>query len=81
MNQGKYKQTFSQHGWVRSRTQAGRDFQSRPKPLNTLNPEKIFLEAEAFNLASLEAIAAMKINVLFLRAKYRDYYDLGTRTK
>ncbi len=31
---------------------------------------------EKFNLASLEQIAAMKVNVLFLRAKYRDYYDL-----
>ena len=31
---------------------------------------------EQFNLASLESIAAMKVNVLFLRAKYRDYYDL-----
>lgn len=29
-----------------------------------------------FNVASLEAIAAMKANTLFLRAKYRDYYDL-----
>lgn len=29
-----------------------------------------------FNLASIESIAAMKVNVLFLRAKYRDYYDL-----
>lgn len=28
------------------------------------------------NIASLESIAAMKTNVLFLRAKYRDYYDL-----
>ncbi|MFZ1342105.1 nucleotidyl transferase AbiEii/AbiGii toxin family protein [Thiothrix eikelboomii] len=28
------------------------------------------------NVASLEAIAAMKTNTLFLRAKYRDYYDL-----
>ena len=37
-----------------------------------LKPKKI----EKFNLASLEAIAAMKINVLFLRAKYRDYYDI-----
>jgi len=37
-----------------------------------LQPEK----TEKFNLASLEAIAAMKVNVLFLRAKYRDYYDL-----
>lgn len=31
---------------------------------------------ENFNLASLEQIAAIKVNVLFLRAKYRDYYDL-----
>jgi predicted nucleotidyltransferase component of viral defense system len=30
----------------------------------------------SFNLSTLEAIAAMKVNVLFLRAKYRDYYDL-----
>jgi predicted nucleotidyltransferase component of viral defense system len=37
-----------------------------------LEPDKI----ESFNLASLESIAAMKINVLFLRAKFRDYYDL-----
>ena len=37
-----------------------------------LKPKKI----ERFNLASLEAIAAMKVNVLFLRAKYRDYYDV-----
>ena len=29
-----------------------------------------------FNLSSLESIATMKINVLFLRAKYRDYYDI-----
>ncbi len=29
-----------------------------------------------FNLATIEAIAAMKVNVLFLRAKYRDYYDI-----
>ncbi len=38
-----------------------------------------FLEPDfkrKFNLASLEQIAAMKINVLFLRAKYRDYYDI-----
>jgi len=33
------------------------------------------------NIASLESIAAMKINVLFLRAKYRDYYDLYFLTK
>ena len=37
-----------------------------------LKPKKI----EKFNMASLESIAAMKINVLFLRAKYRDYYDI-----
>ncbi len=37
-----------------------------------LRPEVI----ETFNLASLNAIAAMKVNVLFVRAKYRDYYDL-----
>ena len=37
-----------------------------------LKPEKI----KKFNLSSLESIAAMKINVLFLRAKYRDYYDI-----
>lgn len=28
------------------------------------------------HLATLEQIAAMKVDVLFLRAKYRDYYDL-----
>lgn len=37
-----------------------------------LNPQK----AEKFNLASIETITAMKVNVLFLRARYRDYYDL-----
>ena len=37
-----------------------------------LKPQK----TEQFNLASVEQIAAMKVNVLFLRAKYRDYYDL-----
>ena len=37
-----------------------------------LKPSKI----DKFNLASLESIAAMKVNVLFLRAKFRDYYDL-----
>jgi archaellum component FlaF (FlaF/FlaG flagellin family) len=31
---------------------------------------------QTFNLATLEAIAAMKVNVLFLRGKYRDYYDM-----
>lgn len=28
------------------------------------------------NIASLESLATMKTNVLFMRAKYRDYYDL-----
>ena len=37
-----------------------------------LKPRKL----QPLNVASLNAIAAMKINVLFLRAKYRDYYDL-----
>jgi len=37
-----------------------------------LKPHKI----EKFNLSSLESISAMKVNVMFLRAKYRDYYDL-----
>ncbi len=37
-----------------------------------LRPKKI----ERFNLATIEAISAMKVNVMFLRAKYRDYYDL-----
>ncbi len=37
-----------------------------------LKPSKI----EKFNLSTLENIAAMKVNTLFLRAKYRDYYDL-----
>jgi len=37
-----------------------------------LKPIKI----QKFNLSSLESIAAMKINVLFLRAKFRDYYDI-----
>lgn len=37
-----------------------------------LKPFKIY----RFNLASVESIASMKVNVLFLRAKFRDYYDL-----
>jgi len=37
-----------------------------------LKPSKI----GRFHLASIESIAAMKVNVLFLRAKFRDYYDL-----
>lgn len=42
-----------------------------------LKPDKIC----QFNIASLESIVAMKTNVLFLRAKYRDYYDLYFLTK
>ena len=34
------------------------------------------LSPQRFNIAPLECIAAMKVNLLFLRAKYRDYYDL-----
>ncbi len=34
------------------------------------------LHIDKFNLATLEQIAAMKVNALFLRATYRDYYDL-----
>lgn len=30
----------------------------------------------AFNLATIEVIAGMKVNTLFLRARFRDYYDL-----
>ena len=37
-----------------------------------LKPERI----AAFNLSPPQAIAAMKVNTLFMRAKYRDYYDL-----
>ncbi|WP_025270770.1 nucleotidyl transferase AbiEii/AbiGii toxin family protein [Hippea sp. KM1] len=37
-----------------------------------LKPKKI----KNFNIATLEQIAIMKTNTLFLRAKYRDYYDL-----
>ena len=39
---------------------------------NFLQPEKI----ERFNLSPLKAIAGIKVNTLFLRAKFRDYYDL-----
>jgi predicted nucleotidyltransferase component of viral defense system len=37
-----------------------------------LKPSKI----DRFNLATVESITSMKVNVLFLRAKFRDYYDL-----
>jgi len=34
------------------------------------------VELRKLNIATLDAIVAMKVHVLFLRAKYRDYYDL-----
>jgi len=37
-----------------------------------LKPDKL----NNFNVASIESISAMKVNVLSLRAKYRDYYDI-----
>ena len=37
-----------------------------------LTPDKI----KTFNLSSLKAIAGMKVNTMFMRAKFRDYYDL-----
>ena len=39
---------------------------------NFLKPKKI----RNCNIATLEQLAIMKTNVLFLRAKYRDYYDM-----
>ncbi|MEA3332590.1 MAG: nucleotidyl transferase AbiEii/AbiGii toxin family protein [Pseudomonadota bacterium] len=39
---------------------------------NFLKPKTI----KRFNLSPLKAIAGMKVNTLFLRAKFRDYYDL-----
>jgi len=33
-------------------------------------------QKQKLNIASIKQVAAMKVNVLFLRAKYRDYYDL-----
>jgi len=33
-------------------------------------------DKKRLNIATVEQIAAMKVNVLFLRAKYRDYYDI-----
>lgn len=36
---------------------------------------------QTLNIASLDSIAAMKTNVLFVRAKYRDYYDLYCMVK
>ncbi len=42
-----------------------------------LTPKKI----DDFNVAPIDALAAMKVHALFLRAKYRDYYDLYFITK
>ena len=39
---------------------------------NFLRPK----DTKRLNIATIEQIAAMKVNVLFLRAKYRDYYDI-----
>ena len=36
---------------------------------------------QRFHLATLEQIAAMKVHALFLRAKFRDYYDLYCLSK
>jgi len=33
-------------------------------------------EIKKFNLSTIKQISAMKVNTLFLRATYRDYYDL-----
>jgi len=32
--------------------------------------------SDTFNLVTIKSIAIMKVNALFLWAKYRDYYDL-----
>ncbi len=43
------------------------------------NAKWVFLQPEKpsrLNITSLESIAAVKTNILFIRAKYRDYYDL-----
>jgi predicted nucleotidyltransferase component of viral defense system len=48
------------------------------------NAQWKFLEPKkpkSFNLSSIEAIASMKVNVMFLRAKYRDYFDLYSLVK
>jgi predicted nucleotidyltransferase component of viral defense system len=49
------------------------------KNLDCLLPKTrtlLLMKIDKFNLASIEQIAAIKAHVLFLRAKYRDYYDL-----
>ncbi len=44
---------------------------------NFLTPMKV----SNFNLAPIESLIAMKVNTLFLRAKFRDYYDLYVLSK
>ncbi len=47
--------------------------------LTFFNARWSFLQPQTpqpLNIASLHALAAMKTHVLFMRAKYRDYYDL-----
>lgn len=39
------------------------------------------LTAQRLNIAPIEILAAMKVHTLFLRAKYRDYYDLYCMAK
>lgn len=43
-----------------------------------LNPTA---DTEHLNIATVEQISAMKTNTMFLRAKFRDYYDLYTIAK
>lgn len=50
------------------------------------NAKWSFLEPESMvknkiNIAKIENIAGMKVNTLFLRAKFRDYYDLYAISK
>ena len=43
------------------------------------NAQRSFFKPETcsrFNIATLKQAAAMKVNALFLRAKFRDYYDV-----
>lgn len=44
-----------------------------------LKPESI--ANQKINIATIENIAGMKVNTLFLRAKFRDYYDLYAISK
>ncbi len=51
-------------------------FNSRWKFLNNN-----LVNIEELKIASLDSLAAMKINTLFIRAKYRDYYNLYILSK